>query len=327
MKKLFTLALMVGVTATAFAQRHISAAAMKPATNVNRNHTANKTTIAGAMLFTASFLDTTCFYYNGQIDTATVDSGYVGGTNKYGDLQKLMLYNLNDFGLHTPANVDTIKMLFAAKAPVGNGLLVAHVYDSTGALLGTSNGMNVANVDTSGHYTSFTFTAPVALTSGNFFVSLDLTGAYTAHDSVALYTQIGCSSIDTNQAWDELADTTFLPASSYLDWAVPVSYAIFPVIDAYQLGINNVATTTFAAKFFPNPATATTTLSFVSPTTGNTQIQLKDITGKTVINHTVATVKGQSYDEMLDISNLNSGLYFCEIISGTNRGVIKVTVQ
>ena len=79
-----------------------------------------------------------------------------------------------------------------------------------------------------------------------------------------------------------------------------------------------------AIDVYPNPATDHLCIPTISDNSGEIQVQLSDINGLTVLmrkfvnNGTVTTI---------DVSNLNSGMYFLRITTGRGSVVRKVVIE
>ncbi len=263
------------------------------------------------------------------------DGDYLAGNNSFGDKEFLMGYQLSEYGLGLPARVDTVKMFVGFKYQAGNGSVRAKVYadDGTGApgvLLGTSAAKTVSVLDTT-NVTNFIFPAPVALTTNKFFVSLDASAIYATGDSVALLSTDGeCSSSTDMGAYLRLSNNDIVAYSAAAadgGYETNFDLAVFPVITANTTGINNIVKNNFSASVYPVPATNSVTISFTGQDNGNTILNLKDITGKTVASNSLHTVNGNAYKTTFDVSSLGRGLYFAELSSGNNKGMIKVSIQ
>lgn len=75
---------------------------------------------------------------------------------------------------------------------------------------------------------------------------------------------------------------------------------------------------------YPNPFTSSTTLEFNATETKNISISILDVVGRTVKN--IPTKKLQSGENKItiDLTELNNGIYFCQINSVENLQTIKL---
>jgi len=297
------------------------------------NMAANKATgTVSTVLFPASFgsgspCASTISVYG---DTSV---GYFAGVDKFGDNELLMRYTLSDYGLTTPASVDTAYGFFGFKYKSGNGNVRAKIYaaDGTGApaaLLGTSGDISVAAVDTTGKATKFIFSSPISLTTKTFFVSIDISSLYATHDTVALFsTDNSCSTTKPLAAWTKESDNNFYAyADSLNNWGFSLDMGIFAHLTATPLAVPNTAISAMQMTAYPQPATSQVYIDFTGNQNGLVQLDLMDITGKLITENSINTVIGQHYKVPFDVSNLTPGLYFTQVVSGTEKGMIKVMV-
>ena len=79
-------------------------------------------------------------------------------------------------------------------------------------------------------------------------------------------------------------------------------------------------------EIFPNPATESITVSYLTDDAGSVTISVLDITGKKYISEVKEAVSGiNSYS--LNLGNLESGVYFVQIKNGENQVIDKVIVN
>ncbi|MEO6832730.1 MAG: T9SS type A sorting domain-containing protein [Chitinophagaceae bacterium] len=333
MKKIFTLGLLA-LASTSFGQaRNFQRTLVKSGKAIElEKSTALKTAGTGSQFMmplgftTGSPCNTSIGIYGGG------SVGYLCGVDTFADKEIMMHYSLSDFSLGLPAKVDTVFGFFGFKVVKGNGNIRAKVYstDITGApvsLLGTSANVSVANVDTSGYLTAFIFPTPVSIMAKDFFVSIDISDLYATGDTVALYsTDNKCATTKVNDAWNKLSDDSYLAYSDPHSWNDTIDIAIFATVTAQQLSVPSAVVANLQAKVYPQPAQGMAYVGFTAAENGLVTIALKDITGKTILNSSLQTLKGNSYKVPMNVSNLSSGLYFAEIGSGVNKGMLKVVV-
>ena len=79
-------------------------------------------------------------------------------------------------------------------------------------------------------------------------------------------------------------------------------------------------------EIFPNPATESITVGYLTDDAGSVTISVLDITGKKYISEVKEAVSGiNSYS--LNLGNLESGVYFVQIKNGENQVIDKVIVN
>lgn len=328
-RKLLILGMAMLAVWSADAQNRGKGATPAPKISVSRPVHKGTADVSG-ILIPPSFSSTNgCQLY---YPTPTDKGGYLTGNNGYLDKEKLMAYRLAEYSAALPAHVDTVFALFSLKYLMGNGSVTAKIYSSNAsgapdALLATSAPVTVGAIDTTGNVlTTFTFANTVALPTERFYVSIDFNALYATGDTLALLNVADdCTDVDTTTAWEKWDDNTFISMIS--SWQFVTEMAIFPSITGAPLGVKGFVKNDFGAACYPVPATDQLVVSFTGQDNGSTAIRMKDITGKIVSTMQLNTSKGNTYKVPFDVSNLSRGLYFVELSSGSNKGMMKVSVQ
>jgi hypothetical protein len=94
------------------------------------------------------------------------------------------------------------------------------------------------------------------------------------------------------------------------------------------VGIKNTANAaSLLNNASPNPATASTSLSFHIEKAGVTSLTIYDITGKKVCAVVNAELTAGDHSYQADISTLEPGIYFYELVSGKQKSSKKLIVQ
>ncbi len=98
------------------------------------------------------------------------------------------------------------------------------------------------------------------------------------------------------------------------------------------LGIAGTATLTEASNteaitIFPNPAYGTISMSYVAKNSSELTARVVDITGRAVRSISFGKVYAGQTGFKMDISNLNTGIYFVELRQDGIRAIGKVTKQ
>lgn len=79
-----------------------------------------------------------------------------------------------------------------------------------------------------------------------------------------------------------------------------------------------------SVKIYPNPVNSVSTLEFILKESKNIEISVINIFGKTVINIPMQELQSGIFKINLDLTELNKGLYFCQIKSNENSQSIKL---
>lgn len=100
--------------------------------------------------------------------------------------------------------------------------------------------------------------------------------------------------------------------------------------EAFSFNVINVGiedlTTISEVSLFPNPATTTMALSFTATESGNLNITISDVLGKTVSTK-IVDVKTGMFNENINIEGLNEGIYFLELNQNNESKVIRFLVK
>ena len=76
----------------------------------------------------------------------------------------------------------------------------------------------------------------------------------------------------------------------------------------------------------PNPFDTETTLSYGIPTTGHVRIVVMDALGREIATLVDKTLPAGYHTVSWDATSVSSGVYFCRLISGSDRNVRPVMV-
>lgn len=186
-------------------------------------------------LMSAGFIDTAsgglgCNINSYPVDlTYPFDSGYVSGTNIYGDLEKGQLFHVSYYNLWS-VNIDAalVKFMNVSAGPQP-GFLQSKIYriNSSGypdSLLSVSDTINVASI--AGEF-ELLFSFPVSVSSiRDFILSVDFENCLT--DSIAvLQTESGCYE-NSGSAFEKWGDDSWHTIAN--SWQFETDFAIFPII-------------------------------------------------------------------------------------------------
>lgn len=109
-------------------------------------------------------------------------------------------------------------------------------WEPTG-LLGTSAVVDIANIDTAGFLTSFTFANPITVAADSFFVGFEM--STEPGDTIGAVSSTDGEFSGSQLAWEKWSDDTWLPFNDGTtnSWQLDIDLAIFPVIPGDTLGM------------------------------------------------------------------------------------------
>lgn len=309
MKKLYTLAAVVLGFASVQAQRSTD----------NFQSTAELTVAPSSI--NAEAVDTTMSYFfctSPQV-TLYLDSGYVTGTNGYGDQEMgTVLYADGSYKLtHVMVAVPIAKN-------VGGGSFSAHVYsvDTTAGTtfddwfthVATSTPVSVTNVNAStSSITPTTFALPnPPVVNGFYAISIDVMNAQ--NDTITIWaTQqgLGCGG---GLAFSKLSDGTISSFYSQYSGSYDPSLIFWAVTDDNVSNEENMLSIT-STKAFPNPAMDNVNILYSLNNSAEVTLNIVDIQGRTVKSIVEnQTAGGQQFN--VNVEELNAGTYFYSIVAG-----------
>lgn len=273
---------------------------------------------ANAQMDTLSAHCTSTQIYSGLIDqVAPIDTGFYAGTNAYGDLAKMQLFD----GTHGVTNGGTIKgvaFLTVAKVDGGGSIQVSIWADNAGqpnyaAPLGTTT-VTLASIDTAAANTSFladgnfynhiaTFSTPIAIPAGNkFWAGIVLpTGTSDLYATGISYPWNGDGATHTGEIWNDGSFYTFGDATN--GWGLDVALTIFPIVD-FTLGLNE---NVISSSVYPNPANAELN---IKTTEDIASVVITTTDGKTVATGTTSNI---------NVASLNAGMYIYQVTTVSGK--------
>lgn len=206
--------------------------------------------------------------------------------------------------LFAPFNLSNPNMIPTTTSPV--------IYNTRGngsATAGFFNPSNPINYDTTNNYANYNvpqvapdFTNSKA--SDAFFTKVNYVGAFTNTNNTSDNWMAGWANFDPVNANYE--------------------YVVVPPVDT-PTSITLISSFS-GARVFPNPANNSATVVVNMTKTGDIAINMVDISGKLVkqIFNGSKTAGSQSFS--IDLSSVNTGLYFIAVSSGDNQKTIKLNV-
>ena len=80
-------------------------------------------------------------------------------------------------------------------------------------------------------------------------------------------------------------------------------------------------------EVYPNPAASAATVSFQLPETASTNIQLKDVQGRTVQTIFTGTLTEGMHQYSIPCEKLSAGIYFINVMVNEKNNVLKLVVE
>jgi PKD repeat protein len=274
------------------------------------------------------------------------DSGYVSGTNIYGDLAKAEYYNSAAL---TNTQINSVICLFfkdGTQGTHGTGTVTLNILGGdntngpTGAALGTATASlasivattAVTNVDYCGDaglafstaiivpYT-FKFATPITTPASGFFASLNILSG--TGDTLVVFNNTQGTQATTNTSWELDAPSPGTWAAVEGDWGFtnPVSFAILPVVCPKTVtGIEHNELGS-GINLFPNPNNGQFSFAVTLPEATNLNFTVVNMLGQVVY----AKAENNISNAVLscDLSHLAKGVYYANITDSNNNKTVK----
>lgn len=253
--------------------------------------------------------------YSGLIDNvAPIDTGFIAGTNAYGDLSKMQLFD----GTHGVTNGGTITglaYLTVAKVDGGGSITAAIWSDNNGtpvALPIATKSVTLASVDTTAagmmalgdgslYNNIVMFTTPVAIPAGNkFWAGFVLPTGSSDLFALAIYYPFADALTHTGEYW---SDATFHTFGDPNNWDLTAAVAVYPIVN-FTLGVGE---NVISANVYPNPAAE---IINIETTEGVASIVVTTMDGKVVTTATTSQVS---------VAGLEAGMYNYTITTSTGK--------
>ncbi len=291
---------------------------------------------ADSNLLPGSFLSGSCnnFYVIGALGTSGTDSvpGFVFGVNGFFDLSKGYLFNGN--GTVPGIGVATgIKLMLDTSASNTGGSYVARIVSGTGSVLGTSDPVAYANIDTvPGQFglpiTPFTFSTPVTV-SGNFYVLVDVF-ADTSSGIAIISNGYACGDDKSYEVFiNSNGNQSLAKISGY--WKQPGTTT--PLLADPFIGVQvqnflgeTEMLTPSSLMAYPNPANETTVFSFHSNAEGTAQIEIRNLAGQ-LVSATSSDVMNGRNEVSINLTNMSNGVYSYHVTVGGETKTGKLVVN
>jgi hypothetical protein len=279
-------------------------------------------------LLTAQTVDTLFYGNSKKVPRNPYGSGYIAGTNAYGDIGKYQRFDLLEevhvvgakiwMGLkRTVDTADSITVMFRRTAYGKNN------YDTLsggpGALI-TSIHTTLDAFDTSSAGSSFFIPTPFNVMGGPFspesiFVGIEWSA--TANDTFSLYVDSAGQGENADRAWELLTGVAYkyqrFNEVSDFSWALDADLWIALLYKKGLLGVQQQAGVPdhfVLEQNYPNPFNPSTTIGFSVPASGYVSLAVYDILGKHIATLVDQHLDGGRYTVNFSAPSLPSGMYF-----------------
>ena len=265
---------------------------------------------------TSADMATPHIYFVGN--TTAHDSGYLLGTNIYGDLAKAEKYTVSSANyqikaiqayLYVKGTTDAVTFNVWNDNSGTPGTVVASQTVTLGSL---AMGYNTINLST-----PYTFTTNPA----TFYVGFNIPSGATG-DTIAVASNDGTNGI-ANAGFEQWSDNSWNAYSSATDYGANLDNFLFPIGCGPGLGIgiaqHNILTENIT--FFPNPSNGQVSFAITLDTPTDLTVSIVNMLGQVVstkrennIGHAILNY---------DFSSLSKGVYFVNILDSQNNKTVK----
>lgn len=266
-------------------------------------------------------------FFNCSPTLFLTQSGFVAGSNEFGDLEKMQFFQIAG-----TAQVTEILVWFGGKTVSANpGNVVGAIYSANagGAPLQVMDSTHVtmASIDTSGSFTSFLLAKPVTVDS-SFFAGIIMSTA--PGDLIGMVsTDDGCNAAPNS--WERWSDGTWHTIESA--WTnsqglpLKIDFAIFPVVQTTATSVqeNGPGPESFTLQQnYPNPFNPTTSITYSVAENTRVKLTIYNLAGqeiRTLVNGFenagTRTVNWDGYDSRG--RRVASGIYLYRLSAGTRE--------
>jgi|GEM_PF-314608 PKD repeat protein len=277
------------------------------------------------------------------------DSGYISGTNIYGDLAKAEFYNSTTLANTQISGVVCLFFKDGTRGTGGTGTVSLNILsgDNTNGPTGTAIGTATANLATIAATTAttgvkycgnpnigfstalivpykFTFATPVPTptATGGFFASLNIPAA-TGGDTLVLFQNTNFSPNTVATAWELNAPSPGTWASAKTDWGFGdgVSFAILPVV--CPTGTTGIQSNELASgvNLFPNPNNGQFNFAVTLSEATNLNFTIINMLGQVVYTKSENNITNAVLS--CNLSHLEKGVYYASITDSNNNKTVK----
>jgi hypothetical protein len=271
------------------------------------------------------------------------NSGYVTGTNGYGDLEKLQRIELpeaTNFSVNSALVAFLIPDSTFTSRALDSQKVVVNVYTdlnadgSFGDFVGASDTVLVIDLalDTTGFFFSDSpFSTPAALTdASSFILGINLTDLYRSEvrgDLGIVSTNAGCG--DGNNAFEfffnNMGGLSFNTINA--NWGgLDIEMLVGATIDRDPFTSVRTPLTDFSATAFPNPADVQLSIQFQAPVAGNYVTNLLSPNGQIVRTQSTEALRGNAA-VTLPVVDLPAGVYLFQVQGTTGVQTGRVVIR
>lgn len=257
--------------------------------------------------------------YSGLIDDAApIDSGFIGGTNLYGDLAKMRLFDATT-GVTGGGTIKGVAFFTLFKQ--GTGSIQVNIWaDNAGtpnyaAPIATVT-VPLASIDTTAANTDLladgnfynhiaTFPTPVAIPAGNkFWAGIVLPAAGSVFATAISTPANGTGATHTGEMQMPAPGTfSTFDNGTNTSWQLDASLTIYPIVD-FTLGLNE---NVISASVYPNPANDVL------------NIKTTEDVASVVITTTDGKVVATSNTTNVNVASLKAGMYIYQVTTVSGK--------
>lgn len=326
MKKSFLSLVLIGACGATMAQRVVTGSTRMHALEAGMDRTPTDTVVF-ADIDNADFV-----LFNSA-------SGWVVGTNNYGDKAKAQTFLLDD-----AVSAEAVGVWFGGKVegPVDpNSHVSFKIYQNNGA--GVTSGGPIttgapndewASVDVpfvdcdssvSFSLTWGTFSSPVWVTD-YFSAGVDFTGL-AAGDSLGIVSTDDGQALVQDFSWELQSTNTWY--TMYGAWPLDIDFLIFVAIDASNVGIDDAGTMNGMRMSFLNGNLVgqDIELAYTVDHSANMQLMVFDASGRRIMNQQLGNKGIGLYNETIDASSWTAGTYHVALVADGKTLTKKVVKQ
>ncbi len=252
----------------------------------------------------------------------TANVGWVTGGNDYGDLEKAQYIETTGVG-----TIYSTLAWIGAKQGGTNETFSAKIYtgdltDGPSELLGTSNALAYADLDTTGMYTTFSFDTPLAYDS-SFFISYEVSNGDAIYGII--HSGGNCGGTSAWELWSDGGGWNDI--NSAWNGDTDVILYTFAEVETVVVGLDDTNLIERGSqKVFPNPANESAQLvySLVNPT--DIVVRVYTSTGQLVDSYNQGVRNTGLNVLTIDTQEYTQGLYLytIETENGVRNGKFNV---
>lgn len=265
---------------------------------------------------------------------SSLDSGFVFGSNVYGDLQKAQYFNVSG-----SVNVEEIVALVALKAGAGNigfNVLAAdgngvdadqvEITTAPGTVLG---GLTVALADVDTANANFFALPAVVPVTGSFYLSMDFSALSGTNAVIALFSSTAnVAGIDPNGSWEQWGNDSWVAMSAAWN-GNQFDAALFAIIDDGSTNVGSIDRVNGLQMTLlgGNPATSNVQVMYDLEHAAKARLVVMDMKGARVVDTDLGRTMSGEHRMDLDVANWANGTYMVTIFADGLPMTKKLVVQ